>query len=286
MDKKNCLITGATAGIGKEAAAMIAKENYRVVFTARNAQKAEATKDYIIKYSNNIDVDYLICDLSSLKSVNNFCAGFREKYDRIDVLINNAGTWDFKPEFTEEGFEKTFAVNHLAHFYLTNLLLDLIIKGSPSRIVNVSSNAHNYARFSFDDPDSSKDFNFIKVYANSKLANIWFSNVLAVKLREKNVTVNSLMLGVIVSDLLRSFPFPLKQIGRLVSKPTIYGAKPIVRLAVSDDVKEVTGAYFDEFKIGNLSKDAMNYDKAMKFWDLSEKMISSKIENFKSFQIY
>jgi len=280
MDKKVCLITGATAGIGKEAAAMIAKENFSLVFTARNFQKAEETKKYLIEKSGNTDINYFYCDLSSLNSISRFCSEFREKYDRIDVLINNAGTWEFRLNLSEDGFEKTFAVNHLAHFYLTHLLLDLILVGNQSRIINVASAAHKYARFNFDDPDSSKNFDFLKVYANSKLANIWFTNVLALKLKSKNITVNSLMPGVIVSEILRNFPFPVKQLGKLISKPTIEGAKPIVRLAISDDLKGITGTYFDEFKIGRMSKEAANFEKALKFWELSEKMISSKISDF------
>lgn len=282
MNKKLCLITGATSGIGKEAAALLAQENYQIVFTARNIQKAEETKNYIIQKSNNQDVDFLHCDLASLRSVQNFSIQFKEKYDRIDVLINNAGTWEFKLNFSVDGYEKTFAVNHLAHFYLTHLLLDLILISSPSRIVNVASNSHKYARFNFDDPDSSKKFGLIKVYANSKLANIWFSNVLAEKLKDRNVAVNSIMPGVIISEILRSFPYPIKQIGKLVSKTTIEGAKPIVWLAISDELNGITGKYYDEFKIGNLSKEAANMEKALKFWELSEKMIVSKVENFKS----
>lgn len=282
MDKKVCLITGATAGIGKEAAAMIAKENFSLVFTARNFQKAEETKKYLIEKSGNTDINYFYCDLSSLNSISRFCSEFREKYDRIDVLINNAGTWEFRLNLSEDGFEKTFAVNHLAHFYLTHLLLDLILVGNQSRIINVASAAHKYARFNFDDPDSSKNFDFLKVYANSKLANIWFTNVLALKLKSKNITVNSLMPGVIVSEILRNFPFPVKQLGKLISKPTIEGAKPIVRLAISDDLKGITGTYFDEFKIGRMSKEAANFEKAQMFWELSEKMISSKISSFRS----
>lgn len=282
MDKKICLITGATSGMGKEAAVMIAKENYNLVFTSRNLVKAEETKRYIIEKSGNSDIEYFFCDLASLKSISDFYKEFKEKYNKIDVLINNAGTWEFRLNLSEDGFEKTFAVNHLSHFYLTLLVLDLLLAAKESRIINVASAAHKYARFNFDDPDSAKEFDFLKVYANSKLANIWFTNVLAQKLKSQNVTVNSLMPGVIVSDLLRNLPFPIKQLGKLLSKPTIEGAKTIVRLAISDDVKGMTGTYFDEFRIGKMSKEAVNFEKAQKFWELSEEMINSKISNFQA----
>ncbi|MCX7735408.1 MAG: SDR family oxidoreductase [Candidatus Kapabacteria bacterium] len=282
MEKKVCLLTGATAGIGKEAAAMIAEDNFKLVFTARNKERAENTKKYIIEQSGNEDIDYFFCDLASLNSIKSFTKEFKEKYDKIDVLINNAGTWESKLNYTEDGYERTFAVNHLAHFYLTHLLLDLLAKSNSARIINVASAAHKYARFNFDDPDSSKKFDFLKVYANSKLANIWFTNVLAEKLKDKNITVNSLMPGVIVSELLRSLPFPIKQLTKLISKPTTYGAKTIVRLALSEEVQGITGTYFDEFKVGKLSKEAQNFEKAQKFWELSERMISSKIPDFQS----
>ncbi len=282
MNRKVCLITGATAGIGKEASVIVAKHNFKLVFTARNLHKAEETKKYIYENSGNNYIDYFYCDLASLESVKFFCSEFKKKYDKMDVLINNAGTWESKLNFTGDGFERTFGVNHLAHFYLTHLLLDLLAKSDSARIINVASAAHKYARFDFNDPDSSKKFNFLKVYANSKLGNIWFTNVLAKKLKATKIIVNSLMPGVIISELLRSLPFPIKEMTKLISKPTIYGAETIARLAVSDEFQGITGKYFDEFKIGRLSKEAANFDKALKFWDLSEEMIKSKFPEFHS----
>src|SRR5215207_6225037 len=199
MSEKIILITGATNGIGKAAALELAKQGNTVVIVGRNPAKTQATVEEIKQQSGNSAVEGLIADLSSLADVRRLADEFRQRHSRLDVLINNAGALFAERELTVDGYEMTFAVNHLAYFLLTNLLLDLLKASAPARIVNVASDAHKGMKINFDDLQLEKNYGGMMgpAYGQSKLANILFTYELARRLAGTGVTVNALHPGLV-----------------------------------------------------------------------------------------
>jgi len=275
MNKKGklCLITGATNGIGKATAIELAKEGFHIVFTYRNLEKGESTLEEIKMQSGNTSVEAMYCNLESLDSIKQFTEAFKVKYEKIDVLINNAGIWETKRYVTEDGYEKTFAVNHLAPFLLTNLLIGLLKKAAPSRIINVSSEAHRFATIDFNDIMCEKSFSSMKAYGQSKLANILFTKELSVQLKDYGVTVNCLHPGVVNTGLFQHFPSLIKNLisGILISPEK--GAQTSIYLTTSEEISKVTGQYFSKKKIKASNKESNNMEIAHKLWYLSEKYV-------------
>ncbi|MHA1453298.1 MAG: SDR family oxidoreductase, partial [Promethearchaeota archaeon] len=189
INGKTCLITGANTGIGKETAKALAEMNASVIMVCRNKEKGEQTKNEIIKLTNNENVELLICDLSSLQDVKRFSDEFLQKHPELHVLINNAGVFKMKREETQDGYEKTFAVNYLAHFYLTNQLLPLLKQSSPSRIVNLSSDMHKFLKIKLKDVMLEKRYSGQQAYSNSKTAMVLFTNKLERLLENSGVSV-------------------------------------------------------------------------------------------------
>ena len=264
---KRVLITGATDGIGKQTAIELASKNYEIIIHGRNEEKCAEAKNEIIKKTGNKNIEFVCADFSSLNDVRNMAEDIIKKYDRLDVLINNAGVYMNKKVLTNDGFETTFAVNHLAPFLLTNLLLDLIKKSQPARIINVSSIAHTRASVDFENLNAEKGFDAYGAYALSKLANVLFTNKLVEILSDENITVNSLHPGVITTKLLRT--------GFNVTGASLEtGAATSVYLADSNEVEKITGKYFVNKKIeepAELSKDSKLVNK---FWEISQKIIN------------
>src|SRR5215831_15182770 len=190
MPGKVCLVTGGNSGIGKETALGLARLGATVVIVSRDASKGEAALLEIKRKSGNQNTDLLLSDLSSMDSVRKLAKAFSEKYSRLDVLINNAGTYLPKRVVTADGYEAVFATNHLAHFLLTNLLLDRLKASAPSRIINITSDAHRGREIDFEDLMQEKRFSAFKAYHQSKLANVLFTYELAKRLEGTNVTVN------------------------------------------------------------------------------------------------
>ncbi len=272
MIKKICLITGATNGIGKATARQLLAIGYHVVFTARSMAKAEST---VFEFKNsmpNCKVDYFLVNLSSLEEVREFASIFKEKYDRLDVLINNAGVWEKSYQKSKDGFELTFAVNHLSHFLLTNLLLDLITDTEESRIINVSSRLHLNGNLDFDDLNGEKSYNGNKAYANSKLANLLFTRHLAKMLENTKTTVNALMPGVVNTGLFDNFHPLLQKLFRVFLISSEKGAETSVYLATSDDAHRFSGEYFDKKKPAKSSKLSKDSEIAKKLWNISLQM--------------
>ncbi len=271
MDKKICIITGATNGIGKATAKKLLEFGYRVIFTARSMAKAEST---LFEFRNTIpecDAEYYLVDLSSLAEVRNFANQIKSDLPRLDVLINNAGVWEKYYQKSAEGFELTFAVNHLSHFLLTNLLLDLIIHTENSRIINVSSRLHLNGSYDFN-PKDAKSYNGNKAYANSKLANVLFTRYLAAMLTGTGTTVNALMPGVVNTGLFDNFHPILQKIMRIFLISPEKGAETSVYLASSEDAYKFTGEYFDKMKPAKSSKLSKDKELAKALWEMSIKM--------------
>ena len=275
-NEKFCVITGANAGIGKETAMQLAIKGYHIIMICRNREKAEKAQNEIKDKSGNEKIDLLIADLASLESVKNVAKEFKQKCEYLHVLINNAGMFNRKRMVTENGYESTFAIDYLAHFLLTNSLLDVIKKSTPSRIINVSSNIHLYFKINFDDLMSEKKYSSQKAYANAKFALVLFTYELARRLNGTGVTVNALHPGHARTKMTaptkkRSKIF-LSLISSLTKSPE-EAARTSVYLASSPEVEGITGKYFKNCKPVKSHK--LTYDESlqMKLWRISEKLV-------------
>jgi NAD(P)-dependent dehydrogenase (short-subunit alcohol dehydrogenase family) len=264
MGNKVILITGSTDGIGKQTALDLAKTGATVLIHGRNRARCENTLTEIKKKTGNRNLDFFIADLASLRQIRNLAGEIKSRYDQLDVLINNAGVIENHRKLTEDGYEMTFAVNHLAYFLLTGLLLDLLKKSAPSRIINVSSTTHS-SSIDFDDLQSEKYYSGYSVYSLSKLCNILFTYELAERLQGTGVTANCLHPGVINTKLLR--------MNFSGGRPVAEGSKTSVYLATAPELESVTGKYFmdkRETRSASISYDA---EVRKKLWELSEQMV-------------
>jgi NAD(P)-dependent dehydrogenase (short-subunit alcohol dehydrogenase family) len=270
MKGKICLITGATSGIGKATALALAKMGAAVVFTVRDVERGRVTRDQIRSASGNEAVDFLECDLSSLSSVRDCCVKFREKHDRLHVLINNAGTWEGGRRLSKDGIENTFAVNHLAPFLMTNLLLDLIKKSGPARIISVSSGLHG-GTIDFEDVEFKKKFRPMAAYRQSKLADMLFIKELSRRLAGSGVTANCLMPGFVATGLGRNSSAISKLFFRIFGASPEKGARTSIYLASSPEVANISGECFRKSRVTRTSKESNDSDLAKRLWSLSEK---------------
>ncbi|MFX1456334.1 MAG: SDR family oxidoreductase [Promethearchaeota archaeon] len=278
MKGKICIITGANSGIGKATALGLAKMNATIVMLCRNKELGETAQKEIINESGNKDIDLLLCDLSSQEQIRNFVSEFKQKYQYLHVLINNAGVMASKRRVCVDGFEMNFAVNHLGPFLLTNLLLDVLKKSAPSRIVNVGSAAHGMAKIDFDDLQcENKKHRLFKVYGASKLAFILFSYELSRRLEGTGVTVNIVHPGMVNTNLGREMSRFSRTVGKLVFKSPEKGAETSIYLASSPEVEGITGKYFIKKQQQESSKESYNEDDAKKLWEISAKL--TNIEN-------
>ncbi len=269
LDGKNVVITGATSGIGKEAAIEIARMNSCLVLPVRNMEKGEQVKKQIVAESGNSTVYLMKCDLASFDSIRDFAREYKRRFSGLHLLINNAGIWEYKRSETRDGIEMTFGVNHLGPFLLTNLLLDEIRGGAPARIINVSSEAHRYTGMNFDDPEGRKRYSSFKSYGQSKLANILFTRHLAQMLREDGVTVNCMHPGFVATNLFDKIAPFLRPVFGFFMKTPIQGAETIVFLASSPGVDGSTGGYYVNRKKKRPSGAALDNEAAEKLWRLS-----------------
>lgn len=272
LTNKIILITGATSGIGKETAIGLAILNATIFFTTRDILKGEKVKKELIEKTNNKNIHILKCDLASFESIRNCCKEFKSKYNNLHVLINNAGVWDFKRRVSKDGIENIFATNYLAPFLMTNLLLDLLKNSSPSRIINVTSGMH-YGTINFDDIEFKNNFSGAKSYRQSKLGLILFTRLLAKKLKETGVTVNTVHPGMNKTDLGRDAGGLSKLIFKMMGKDPKIGAETLIYLASSPEIKNISGEYFVKKKIKKSSKESYNMQAAKKLWNISKKYV-------------
>jgi NAD(P)-dependent dehydrogenase (short-subunit alcohol dehydrogenase family) len=277
MSEKVVLITGATNGIGKVTALELAKQGYTVVIVGRNPTKTQATVSEIKLQSGSSTVDALIADLSSLAEIRRLADEFRQRYSRLDVLVNNAGAFYASRQESVNGYEMTFAVNHLAYFLLTNLLLDMLKASAPARIVNVSSDAHKGAKINFDDLQSTQNYGAqgFGAYGVSKLANILFTYELARQLEGTGITVNVLHPGLVATGFGTNNGGLMKLAMRFIHRFSIspeQGADTIIYLASSPEVEGVTGKYWVKRKAIRSTDVSYNEADQKRLWNVSAEM--------------
>ncbi|MGH8428040.1 MAG: SDR family oxidoreductase [Gammaproteobacteria bacterium] len=250
LSGKTFLVTGATSGIGLEAAVVFAAAGACTVLMGRNPAKTEAVLTEVKRRSRSDAVEAMLCDFSSQASIRSFSAEFRAHHSRLDVLVNNAGTVKNKHTLTKDGIETTFAVNHLGPFLLTNLLLDLLKASAPARIVNVSSVAHYDGTLDFDDLGHKRDYRIMRAYARSKLANVLFTRELARRLEGSGVTANAVHPGTVATHIWDSAPGWAKPFLALARRffmiSPAEGAHTLTYLAMSPEVANKTGLYFEK----------------------------------------
>jgi NAD(P)-dependent dehydrogenase (short-subunit alcohol dehydrogenase family) len=274
MNGKIVLVTGATSGIGKVTARALAQMGAHVVIVGRNAERTRQTAEELKAATGSQKIDFMLADLSSMAAVRKLAEEFLAKYDRLNVLVNNAGAVNMSRETTVDGYELTFATNHLAYFLLANMLLPALEKGAPARVVNVASEAHRGKRIDFEDLMATRGYSIFQQYGRSKLANILFTRELSRRVAGKGITVNSLHPGVIASNF---FAKPglwgvLGKIGGLFMIGNEEGAQTSIYLASSPDVEGVTGQYFAKSRAKHPSRAAQDDEAARKLWEVSEEL--------------
>jgi NAD(P)-dependent dehydrogenase (short-subunit alcohol dehydrogenase family) len=277
MQGKVCVITGATAGIGEVAAKELARRGAHVVIASRSAEKCASTQAAIRSATGAAVVDSLVADLSSLAETKRLAGQICERYPRIDVLLNNAGAMFWKRTESADGIEKTFALNHLSYFVLTNLLLPALKQSTQARIVNVASDAHKGVSINFDDIQFKQKFSGWKAYQQSKLANILFTYELARRIEGTGVTANALHPGFVRTSFLEAFNdapagWLLKNLGGLLALSPEKGARTSIYLASSPEVEGVSGRYFVKEKPVTSSAQSRDQSAAERLWRLSVEM--------------
>ncbi len=278
MREKTVLVTGATDGIGKESARRLAEMGARVLAVGRNAEKGAACVDELQAVTGSNDIEFLRADLSVQAEVRQLAATVKDRVDRLDVLLNNAGVLMFRREETLDGIEMTFGLNHLSYFLLTHELLDLLKASGPSRVVNVASIAHRRARLDFDDLELKTGFRAMKAYSRSKLANVMFTYALSRRLAGSGVTANCLHPGFVRTHFGQNNGFFARmgvslamRFGNAIS--VAQGAQTSIFLASAPEVAEQSGFYFDDCKA--VKSNQASYDEIAqeRLWDISATMV-------------
>ncbi|XP_010877765.2 retinol dehydrogenase 14a [Esox lucius] len=281
MYGKTIIVTGANSGIGKATTVELLRRRGRVIMACRDMIRAEQAAQEIRMETGPDSGELLLkyLDLGSLKSVQRFCENINQEEPRLDVLINNAGIYQCPYTKTEDGFEMQFGVNHLGHFLLTHLLLDLLKRSVPSRVIVVSSKLYKYGEINFDDLNSERHYDKAFAYSRSKLANLLFTCELARRLEGTGVAVNALTPGMVRTNLGRHVSIPplAKPFWGLASRVFLKnpedGAQTSVYLACSPDIDRAQGKYFSDCQEQKLLPKATDQEVARKLWDISEVMV-------------
>jgi retinol dehydrogenase-14 len=274
MLAKTVLVTGGTNGIGLVTARELARMGAQVTIVSRNAEKCAKVAEAIRTKTGN-PVDFIAADLSTLAGINEAAATFKHRHTHLQVLVNNAGALFFRRNLSSDGYERTFALNHLNYFLLTILLLDLLKASAPARIVNVSSGAHLKASIDFDNLQGEESYQMMKAYGQSKLANVLFTYELARRLKGSGVTVNALHPGTVATGFARNngllFNLGTKVAGLFFRKPA-QGAQTSIYLASSPEVEGVTGKYFFDCQAVESSPLSQDQALAERLWQVSLKL--------------
>tara|TARA_B100000579_G_scaffold297126_1_gene247201 strand:- start:158 stop:997 length:840 start_codon:yes stop_codon:yes gene_type:complete len=272
MQQKNIIITGATDGIGLAAAKEVSKKGYHIGLVGRNPEKGKKAIETIISYSGNENLDFFECDLSLVKNVKSLSEQIKQKYNKIDVLLNNAGGANKKKIITSEGLEKTFATNQMNYFVLSTELLDIISESNDGRIVNVASNAHIGAEVDYGNINSEKSFSAWTSYCVSKLMNIMFTYQLS--LMQDKVSINVLHPGFVDTNIAGNEGNLIKYIvkfgAKMFARTVENGADSSIYLSTSDEVKGVSGKYFFKCREVKSSRASYSQEDWKKVWELCD----------------
>jgi NAD(P)-dependent dehydrogenase (short-subunit alcohol dehydrogenase family) len=277
MNHKICVVTGATSGIGLEAAMLLAAKGAQLILIGRDEERGQAAVANVNACAKNATAQFYKADLSRFAEVKRVAAELSTSLPKIDVLINNAGAIYSRREVTADGLERTFALNHLAYFSLTRLLHDLLAASPQARVVNVASEAHRWAELDFEDLQLSLSYSARKAYNRSKLCNILYTRELARRLEGSSITANCLHPGFVASrfgdnnnDL---FGRAFSVAKHLVGVPPKQGAATVVYLATSSDLRDQSGLYFINCWPRNPSRTAQDQSTARRLWDESCRLI-------------
>ena len=281
------VITGSNAGIGKETARTLGRMGATIILACRSEEKTLAVVEELKEETHNNNIVFLKLDLADLSSIKSFATEFKKRYQRLDILINNAGLADAHRSLTKDGFESTLGTNHLGPFYLTSLLLDVIKKTAPSRIINVASIGHLGAKINWDDIMSEKSYDVTSSYIQSKLANVMFTRELQKRVANDNVKVVCLHPGLVVTDIYNNIKksimiklamtVAMNPIANYFWKTPAQGAQTTLYCALEDYEKLKQGAYYSDCKVKRESKLARNDDDCKRLWELSKKLLAEKI---------
>ncbi|XP_062297206.1 retinol dehydrogenase 12, like [Scomber scombrus] len=277
LEDQTVVITGANTGIGKETAIDLAKRGARVIIACRDMEKAQEAVKEVITNSGNENVVCMKLDLSDIRSIREFAEAINKDEPKLNILINNAGVMVCPYGKTADGFEMQIGVNHMGHFLLTHLLIDLIKRSAPARIVTVSSMAHSWGSINLEDINSEKSYDKKAAYSQSKLANVLFTRSLAKKLEGTGVTTYSLHPGVVQTDLWRHLNGPQQFVMKMVSpftKTSVQGAQTTIYCAVEPKLEKESGGYYSDCAPANCSAAGKDDDLAQKLWELSCRMLS------------
>jgi retinol dehydrogenase-14 len=276
MAGKTVLVTGATGGIGKATAMGLATMGANLAITGRDRERTEGAAREIREVGRG-QVDVFVADLSSQAEVRRLAGEVLQTCPRIDVLVNNVGGYWNTRHVTADGLEHTFALNHLAPFLLTNLLLDRLTQSAPARVVTVSSNAHATGQIDFDDPQGERSYSGSRAYNQSKLANILFTYELATMLKSSAVTANALHPGVVNTSFGAEDPRGIQRLIIPIARPFLktptQGAATSIHLASSPDLEQVTGRYFANSKPRKSSKRSYDKATAARLWQVSTALV-------------
>lgn len=278
LQGKIILVTGATNGIGLEAAKVLAAQGATIIGVGRNPQKCADATNQIQSAAGNAKVEFLVADLSRQAEVRRVAVEFKRKYARLDVLLNNAGAYFANRETNADGQEMTWALNHLNYFVLTNELLDVLKASAPARIVNVSSDAHRPIRgIRFEDVESRTGYNGWLAYGQSKLANVMFTYELARRLDGSGVTANVLHPGFVATGFGLNngglMNFGMRVIQKIGAKRPEQGAATSVYLASSPEVAHINGQYFVDSKAAKSNAASYDVTAQQRLWALSEQQV-------------
>jgi NAD(P)-dependent dehydrogenase (short-subunit alcohol dehydrogenase family) len=279
MPIKTTVITGATSGIGKATAMTLAAQGHAVYLLVRNIIKGEAVKQEITTQTGNKHIHVIKCNLADLHSVREAATELSRKLMAINILINNAGAGFSEKQVSKDGFEMTFATNHLGHFLLTTSLLPLLERGQ-ARIINVSSEGHKLGKPNFDDLQSAQKYSSVKAYGMAKLFNVYFAQSLAQKYGNKGVLAFSLHPGVVNSgfaDKLKGFEKTLMKLARPFMIKSEHGAETSIYLATAPGLDQFNGGYFKKKKVAKTAAIAKDAAAQEKLWQISEKLISKSM---------
>jgi len=278
MNNKICLVTGATSGVGKATVLGLAEAGLHIVMLSRDRQRGDRVRSEIIQKTHHPHIDLLTADLSDQNSIRLFASEFKNTYNRLDVLSNNAGILLPRRELTEDGIEKVWAVNYLSCYLLTGLLMDVLVKSGSGRILNVvgSPGMMRHIKMHFDDIQLEEKYNGFKAIGQSVLARLLFTYELSRRIENYPVTVNAFHPGLIRSDLQRNMPGPVRWMASLVQFLLSVRCRTSEYLALSEDISKVSGCYFVNRKAVSFHSKHIDRKTGSELWSISESLTGFK----------